>query len=191
MIMVGDKEVHSNGCERTPVQPDTLEYSTEIVLESVRRQCTIIPSAKRMVQPLISVAVKKSKMNSIIAKRKREKVEPEDPCEKDWGEELYSNSSNYELFDEYSKGKLATFCQLSSSTVYHGQCSASNVSDIPNVELSDFENISEQVKKLTIEGGQESLALMVEYSGQYDIVGKDLNEHIANSYISAKTPALE
>ena len=35
VIMVGDKEVHSNCSERTPVQPDTLEYSPEIVPDSL------------------------------------------------------------------------------------------------------------------------------------------------------------
>ena len=106
-----------------------------------------------MVQPLISVVAKKMSVN--IAKRKREKEEPENPCEKDWGEELYSNSSNYVLFDEYCKGKVATFGQLSSSSVYHGQFTASNVSDIPKVELSDLENISELVETLSIDGGRK------------------------------------
>ena len=78
--------------------------------------------------------------SSNIAKRKRE---PKDPCEEDWGVELYSNSSNYVLFDEYCKGKVATFGQLSSSSVYHGQFTASNVSDIPKVETSDLGNISQ------------------------------------------------
>ena len=75
VIMVGDKEVHSNCSERTPVQPDTLEYSPEIVPDSFRRQSTIIPSGKRMVPPLISVVAKKMKMSSNIAKRKREEEE--------------------------------------------------------------------------------------------------------------------
>ena len=39
--------------------------------------------------------------------------------------------------------------------------------------------------------GQEISALMVKLSGQTDIVGKDMNEHIANSSIPAKTRALE
>ena len=71
-----------------------------------------------MVHPWISIVAKKMKMCSNIAKRKREKEEPEDPCEEDWGEELYSNSSNYVLFNEYGKGKVATFGQLLSSSVY-------------------------------------------------------------------------
>ena len=36
VIMVGDKEVNSNFSERTPAQPDTLEYSPAIVPDSVR-----------------------------------------------------------------------------------------------------------------------------------------------------------
>ena len=39
-----------------------------------------------------------------IVKRKREEEEPEVRCEEDWDEELYSNSSNYLMFDEYGKG---------------------------------------------------------------------------------------
>ena len=46
--------------------------------------------------------------------------------------------------------------------------------------MSDLENISQPVKPCEIDGGQESSALMVEYSGQTDIVGKELNEHIAH-----------
>ena len=84
-----------------------------------------------MFQPLISVVAKK--MSSNIAKTNKENEEPEDPCEEDWGEKLYSNSSNYIMFDEYGKGKVATFGQLSSSLVYHGQFTSSNLSDIPKV----------------------------------------------------------
>ena len=62
-----------------------MEYSPEIVPVSVRRDSTIIPAGKRMVQPLISDVSKKMKMSPNIAKRKRED---------DWDEELYSNSSN-------------------------------------------------------------------------------------------------
>ena len=90
-----------------------------------------------MVQPLISVVAKKMKMSSNIAKRKRKKEEQEVHCGEDWGEEIYSNSSNFIIFDDYGKGEVATFCQLSSSPVYHGQCTActvSNVSDIPKVD---------------------------------------------------------
>ena len=68
---------------------------------------------------------------------------------------------------------------------------SSNISDIPRVELSDLEIISEPAKTLTIEGGQENLALIVEYSGQFKVVGKDLNELIANLSNPAKIPALE
>ena len=84
VIMVGDKEVHSNYSERKTVEPDTLEYSPEIVPASVRRISTIIPAGKRMVQPLIfDVAKKMKKMSSNIAKRKREDEEPEVYCEED------------------------------------------------------------------------------------------------------------
>ena len=79
---------------------------------------------------------------------------------------------------------MATFGQLSSSPVYYGQFTASNVGDIRRVEFSDLKNISEPAKTLSIEGGQESSALMVEYSGQSDIGGKDLNELIANEVFS-------
>ena len=97
ILMVGDIEVHSNCSERIPVQPDTLEYSTEIVPESARRQSTRIPQVKGKVQTLISVVAKKMKMSSNIAKRKikKKKEEPEELCEEDWGQQLYSNSSNY------------------------------------------------------------------------------------------------
>ena len=40
-------------------------------------------------------------------------------------------------------------------------------------------------------GGQEGLALMVEFSGQIDIVEKDSNEHIANSSFLDKTLAMK
>ena len=53
-----------------------------------------------MVQPLISVVAKKMKMSSNIAKRKREKDKLEFHCEEDWGEERYSNSSKFIIFDK-------------------------------------------------------------------------------------------
>ena len=70
-------------------------------------------------------------------------------------------------------------------------CIISNVGDIPKKYLSYSENISETAETLSIEGGQESLALLDEYSGQSDIVGKDLKKHISNSSNLANIPALE
>ena len=52
-----------------------MEYSSEIVPERVRRQSTITPAGKRMLQPLISEVEKKMKMSSNIAKKKREERE--------------------------------------------------------------------------------------------------------------------
>ena len=80
-------------------------------------------------------------------------------------------------FSQKKRWPLATFGKRLSGPVYHSQFTASNVSDIPRVELSDLENISEPAETLTIEGGQESSALM-EY----------LNEHIKNLSIPAKIP---
>ena len=71
-----------------------------------------------MVQTLISDGSKKIMMSSNIVKRKREKEELEDHCEEDWDEELYSNSSNYVMIDEYRNGEVTTFGQLPYSKVY-------------------------------------------------------------------------
>ena len=116
-----DKEVNRYFNERRPLQPDTFECSPEIVPDSVRHQSTIIPS--------FSVVAKKKKMSSNSTKMKREKEEMKDYCEEDWGKELYSNSSNFVLFDEFGIGELDTFGQMLFSLVYHGQFTASNVSD--------------------------------------------------------------
>ena len=48
------------------------------------------------------------------------------------------------MFDEYGN---------------NGQCKVSNVVDIPKVDLSYLENVSEQAKILSIEGGQENVDL--------------------------------
>ena len=69
---------------------------------------------------------------------------------------MYNYHNNYVIFDDYGKGEVATFGQLSYSQVYLGQYTVSNVSDIPKVTLSYLENVSEPAKKLSIEGGQES-----------------------------------
>ena len=63
----------------------------------------------------------------------------------------------------------------------------SNVGDIPKVDFSYLE----PAETLSIEGGQESSALMVEYSDQPEIVGKDFKKHIAISSNPANIPALE
>ena len=39
------------------------------------------------------------------------------------------------MFDEYGKGEVATFGQLSSSQVYHRQCTVSNMVEFPKVDL--------------------------------------------------------
>ena len=51
-----------------------------------------------MVQSVISVVAKRMKLNSNLAKRKKDKDEPDESCEKDWGQEIYSNSSNVVWF---------------------------------------------------------------------------------------------
>ena len=61
--------------------------------------------------------------------------------------------------------------------------------DIPKVDMSYLKNISEPAETLSIEGGQESLNLMLEYSGQSYIVGKDLKKHIAILSDPANIPA--
>ena len=61
------------------------------------------------------------RMSSNLAKWKRDEEEPEEPCEEDWGQEIFSNSSN---------GKMATFGQLSFSLVNNGLFTGHNVSDI-------------------------------------------------------------
>ena len=59
-----------------------------------------------MVQTLISDLAKK--MSSKISKRKREEEE-QVHCEDDWEEELYSNSSNYIIWNKYGNGEVASF----------------------------------------------------------------------------------
>ena len=56
------------------------------------------------------------------------------------------------MFDEYGKGQVATFGQLLYIKVYHGQCTVSYVGDIPEVDLSYLENVSEPAETLSIEG---------------------------------------
>ena len=82
------------------------------------------------------------KMSSNLAKRKRDEEDPEEPCEEEWGQEIYSNPSNFVSYGEYSNGKEAAFGQLSSILVNHGLFTGRNVSDIllkHKVELLDFE----------------------------------------------------
>ena len=96
VIMVGDKEFSNNCSDRLPVKPSPLESSSaKIVQESVWRCIKVIPQVERMVQPLISGVVKK--MSSNLARMKRDQDEP---CEEDWGQETYSNTSIYVLYDE-------------------------------------------------------------------------------------------
>ena len=63
--------------------------------------------------------------------------------------------------------------------------------DIPKVELSCLEKISEPAEILTIKGVLESLAEIVEYSGKPDIEDNDLKKCIAISSDPANIPALE
>ena len=56
-----------------------------------------------MVQPLISGVVKRMKMSSNLAKRKRDQDEP---YEEDWGQETYSNSSNHVMMMSMVKERL-------------------------------------------------------------------------------------
>ena len=109
--MVGDKEVHNICSERRQV-----ESSPEM---SLGRNSKIIPAGKRMVQTLISDVAKKMKMSSNIAKRKREEEE-QVHCEDDWEEELYSNSSNYVIWNKYGNGEVASFGLIPDSKALHG-----------------------------------------------------------------------
>ena len=108
VIMVEDKEVHSNCSERRRVKPDTFEYSPEIVPVIVGRNSMIIPAGKMMVQPLISDVAKKMKISLNIAKRKREDKEPQVHCEDD-------NSRNYVVWNKYGNEEVATFDLLPDS----------------------------------------------------------------------------
>ena len=56
------------------------------------------------------------------------------------------------MFDEYGNGEVATFGQLPYSKVYHGLCTVSTVGDIPKVDLSYLENISEPAEIISIKG---------------------------------------
>ena len=56
-----------------------------------------------MVQPQITPMVKKKKMTSNLAKRKRD---GEKPCEENWDLETFSNNSQYVMFDEHGEGKF-------------------------------------------------------------------------------------
>ena len=139
VIMVVDKKVHNNVGERKPVESNTQESSPEVVPVCVGRNSTIIPSGgKRQVQPLISDVAKK--MSSNLAKRKREEEEPAHP-EDDWEEELHSNSSTFVCFNQYGRGKVATFCKLLVSMVNHGKDTTSNSNILSRVNESCFNYI--------------------------------------------------
>ena len=61
--------------------------------------------------------------------------------------ELYSNSSNYVVWNQYGNGEVASLgVQLPVSTVLHGQSTVSNIGDI------SLENISGPAETLQIEG---------------------------------------
>ena len=77
------------------------------------------------------------------------------------------------------------------SRIFTFSHTVSNVGDIPKVELSCLEKISEPAEILTIKGVLESLAEIVEYSGKPDIEDNDLKKCIAISSDPANIPAIE
>ena len=114
----------------------------------------IIPlGGKRLVQTLISDVAKKMRMSSNFAKRKREEKEPAH-----WEGELYSNSSNFVVWNQFGKGEVASFCQLPVSPVYHGQNTVSKIGDMSKINESCLEDISGPAKifkNITYGGGIE------------------------------------
>ena len=92
---------------------------------------------------------------------------------------------------QYGNREVATFGLLPDRKVYHGQNTVSNVGDIPKVDLSYLENISEPAETLTIRAVQESQTEMVKYSSKHDIVGEDLKKHISILSVPANIPAIE
>ena len=116
----------------------------------------IIPSGgKRLVQTLISDVAKK--MSSNLAKRKREEEELAH-WEDEWEGGLYSNSSNFVVWNQFGKGEVASFCQLPVSPVYHGQNTVSKIGDMSKVNESCLEDISGPAKifkNITYGGGIE------------------------------------
>ena len=98
-----------------------------------------------MVQPLISVVTKRKKLSSNLAKRKR-----------DQGRLGPGNILQLGYYDEYDKGKVATFGLLLSGLTNHGLFTGSSV--IPTAKRSDPENISQSVETCAIHEGQEILA---------------------------------
>ena len=118
-------------------------------------------------------------MSSNIAKRKREDEEPQVHCEDDWDEELYSNFSNYVVWNKYGNGEVASYSLLPNSKVLHGQSTVSNIGDITKVEESCLANISRSAETLKIEGELKVSTNSVEYSGNSEIEGEDSKKHIA------------
>ena len=76
--------------------------------------------------------------NQYIAKRKREEEKPQVHCEDEWDEELYSNSSNYVIWNKYGNGEVASFGLLPDSKALHGQNTVSNMGGILKKEKKKF-----------------------------------------------------
>ena len=128
----------------------------------------IIPGVKRQTQPLISEVVKKMRMSTNPAKRKQLEDEAAH-LEDDWqGEELFSNSSNYVVWNKYGHGVTATFGQDQVSPVLLGICK------------------SKESCLVDISGSKE-----IAQCGISQIVGKDSNLHIAELSAPAGILALE
>ena len=90
----------------------------------------------------------------------------------DWEEELQSNFSTFVCFDQYGRGKVATFCKLPVSLVNHGKNTVSKTSNILSiVDESCFNDISGTAEIIQAEGELDVLTNMVEYSGTPKIVG--------------------
>ena len=112
-----------------------------IVPECVgRKSKMIIPGGKRQTQPLISEVVKKMRMSTNPAKRKQ----PEDETahlEEDWqGEELFSNSSTFVVWNKYGHGVTATFGKDQVSSVLLG---ISNSNESCFVDISGSKEIAQ------------------------------------------------
>ena len=161
------------------------DNSKEIECGNVEKQTALgqsveIEIKKTKVQPLISEVAKKMRMSSNLAKRKRPEDETAHP-EDDWHGEVYSNASSYVLYDKFGQGVIATFSKGPVSSVLKGGHIASNSNVLCKVKpLSCFDDISGSTEIAQCEKGLETnKTIGVEISGTSQIVGKDLNLHIA------------
>ena len=185
-------EIHNDCSKRKRVEAHTHESSPEIVPECLGRKSAIIPGGKRQIQPLISDVAKKMRMSSNLAKRKRPEDETAHP-EDDWHGEVYSNASSYVLYDKFGQGVIATFSKGPVSSVLKGGHIASNSNVLCKVKpLSCFDDISGSTEIAQCEKGLETNKTTgVEISGTSQIVGKNLNLHIAELSAPAGTLALK